>query len=224
MWSSGSLCRETGTGVGSQQRLWVRSAIAGLPRPGPTCSPPARTFTERRALTAAPPIWGRAAASPPLPPQPPGGRRPQPAHGWEPRGTRALFPGKCFPSCAAPRRAPPLLGDKSERAGRTRLPRLSQSQSGVRGAGSPLPSGAPGRGRVLEAHRSQSVFPSSSPASHSGGSRRPGGAAALNARCLKNGIFIRIWASSSKKKQRIKLLDSEAASAGRQCGARGRAG
>lgn len=106
MWSSGSLCRETGTGVGSQQRLWVRSAIAGLPRPGPTCSPPARTFTERRALTAAPPIWGRAAASPALPPQPPGGRRPQPAHGWEPRGTRALFPGKCFPSCAAPRPAP----------------------------------------------------------------------------------------------------------------------
>lgn len=127
-------------------------------------------------------------------------------------------------SLPAPRRAPPLLGDKSERAGRTRLPRLSQSQSGVRGAGSPLPSGAPGRGRVLEAHRSQSVFPPSSPASHSGGSRRPGGAAALNARCLKNGNFIRIWASSSKKNQRIKLLDSEAASAGRQCGARGRAG
>lgn len=119
-------------------------------------------------------------------------------------------------SLPAPRSAPPLLGDKSERAGRTRLPRLSQSQSGVRGAGSSLPSGTPGRGRVLETHRSQSAFPPSSPASHSGGSRRPGGAVALNARCLKNGNFIRIRASSSKKKTTIKLLDSEAASAGRQ--------
>lgn len=122
-----------------------------------------------------------------------------------------------------PRPAPSLLGDKSERAARTRLPRLSQSQRGVRAVRSPLPSGEPGKGRVLAAQRSQPVFPARSPASHSGGIKAPEEPPSLNARWLKNGNSIRNRASSSRKK-RNKLPDFEAASAGRQCGARGRAG
>lgn len=138
------------------------------------------------------------------------------------RGAHARFSRENV-SLPFPRPAPSLLGDKSERAARTRLPRLNQSQRGVRAARSPLPSGEPGKGRVLAAQRSQPVFPARSPASHSGGIKAPEEPPSLNARWLKNGNSIRNRASSSRKK-RNKLPDFEAASAGRQCGARGRAG
>lgn len=214
MWSSGSTCRESGTGVGSQ--------LGPRGYPGPALRvprPPAPSRSDASFLLPSP-----VGAALPLPrrlsPRAAAARRRLMAGS---RGTRALFPGKCFPSLPFPRPAPSLLGDKSERAARTRLPHLSQSQRGVRAARSPLPSGEPGKGRVLAAQRSQPVFPARSPASHSGGIKAPEEPPSLNARWLKNGNSIRTRASSSRKK-RNKLPDFEAASAGRQCGVRGRTG
>lgn len=213
MWSSGSPCRESGTGVGSQ--------LGPQGYPGPALRvprPPAPSRSDASFLLPSP-----VGAALPLPrrlsPRAAAARRRLMAGS---RGAHARFSRENV-SLPFPRPAPSLLGDKSERAARTRLPHLSQSQRGVRAVRSPLPSGEPGKGRVLAAQRSQPVFPARSPASHSGGIKAPEEPPSLNARWLKNGNSIRNRASSSRKK-RNKLPDFEAASAGRQCGARGRAG